>query len=69
MVRKIYSPVRTRCKIIPKADSCCSIICPSSGYPFEIVTFYIKWVTSSWTDGTEKTYIWAYYYYHKLGRF
>ena len=26
-----------------------STICPRSNYPFNIVTYYIKWVTSSWT--------------------
>ena len=24
---------------------------PRSSYPFYIVTYYIKWVTTSWTDG------------------
>ena len=26
-------------------------VCPRSSYPFYIVTNYIKWVTTSWTDG------------------
>ena len=26
-------------------------VCPKSSDPFYIVTYYIKWVTSSWTDG------------------
>ena len=26
-------------------------ICPGSSDPFFIVTYYIKWVTTSWTDG------------------
>ena len=25
-------------------------MCPRSSYPFYIVTYFIKWVTSSWTD-------------------
>ena len=24
-------------------------VCPRSGYPFYIVSYYIKWVTPSWT--------------------
>ena len=28
-------------------------ICPSSSYPFYIVTYYIKWVTTSWTPKLE----------------
>ena len=27
-------------------------ICPRSSYPFYIVTYKIKWVTTSWIDGT-----------------
>ena len=27
-------------------------VCPRSSDPFHIVTYYIKWVTTSWTDGT-----------------
>ena len=26
-------------------------ICPRSSGPFYIASYYIKWVTSSWTDG------------------
>ena len=26
-------------------------VCPRSSYPFYIITYNIKWVTSSWTDG------------------
>ena len=26
-------------------------VCPRSSDPFYIVTYYIKWVTTSWTDG------------------
>ena len=26
-------------------------VCPKSSDPFCIVTYYIKWVTTSWTDG------------------
>ena len=29
-----------------------STVCPRSGDPFYVVTYYIKWVTTSWTDGT-----------------
>ena len=27
---------------------------PRSNYPFYIVTYYVKWVTTSWTDSTLK---------------
>ena len=27
-------------------------MCPRSSYPFCIVKYYIKWVTTSWTDNT-----------------
>ena len=27
------------------------IVRPRSSYPFYIVTYYINWVTTSWTDG------------------
>ena len=27
-------------------------ICPRSSYPFYIVSYYIKWVTTSWTHST-----------------
>ena len=30
-----------------------STICPRSSDPFCIVTYYIKWVTTSWTDGSK----------------
>ena len=26
-------------------------ICPRSSYPIHVATYYIKWVTNSWTDG------------------
>ena len=26
-------------------------VCPRSSDPFYIATYYIKWVTTSWTDG------------------
>ena len=26
-------------------------MCPGSSYPFYIVSYYIKWVTTSWTYG------------------
>ena len=29
-----------------------STVCPRSSDPFYIVTYYIKWVTTSWTDGS-----------------
>ena len=25
-------------------------VCPRSSYPFYVVSYYIKWVTTSWTD-------------------
>ena len=27
-------------------------MCPRSSYPFYILTYFMKWVTTSWTDGT-----------------
>ena len=27
-------------------------LCPRSSDPFHIVTYYVKWVTISWTDGS-----------------
>ena len=27
-------------------------VCPGSSYPFYIVSYYIKWVTLSWTHST-----------------
>ena len=35
------------------SGSPCTIytVCPRSSYPFDVVTYYIKWVTTSWTDG------------------
>ena len=29
-------------------------VCPRSSYPFYIVTYYIKWVTTSWIDGKSR---------------
>ena len=29
-------------------------ICPRSSAPFYIVTYYMKWVATSWTDGISK---------------
>ena len=26
-------------------------VCPRSSDPFYVVTYYLKWVTTSWTDG------------------
>ena len=31
---------------------CSNTVCPGSSYPFYIVTYYIKWVTTSWTHST-----------------
>ena len=36
----------------PRKDT----VCPRSSDPFYVVTYYIKWVTTSWTDG-QYTYI------------
>ena len=30
-------------------------VCPKSSNPFHIVNYYIKWVTTSWTDGKSYT--------------
>ena len=32
-------------------------VCPGSSDPFYIVTYYIKWVTTSWTDSIVSNYI------------
>ena len=31
-------------------------VCPWSSDPFSIVTYYIRWVTTSWTDGMKTGY-------------
>ena len=31
-------------------------VCPGSSDPFYVVTYYIKWVTSSWTQGIKNHY-------------
>ena len=31
-------------------------ICPGSSYPFYIVTYYIEWVTTSWTHSRLQSY-------------
>ena len=41
-------------------------ICQRSSYPFYIVTYYIKWVTTSWTHSIKK--ILAYEYKDKSVR-
>ena len=28
-----------------------SYICSRSSYPFYILSYYIEWITTSWTDG------------------
>ena len=30
-------------------------VCPRSNDPFYIVSYYIRWLTTSWTDGIVKT--------------
>ena len=37
-----FNPIRTQNKLT---------VCPRSSDPFYIVTYYIKWVSTSWTDG------------------
>ena len=37
-------------------SSRCPTICPRSNYPIFIVTYYIKWITTSRTDGTTLSY-------------
>ena len=32
-------------------------VCPGSSYPFYIVSYYIKWVTTSWTYGMFETVV------------
>ena len=41
-----------------------STICPRSSDPFYIVTFNIKWVTTSWTDGLHTMYKWTRLLWH-----
>ena len=41
-----YTPLR-KCKTY-----CDITVCPGSSYPFYIVSYYIKWVTTSWAHST-----------------
>ena len=34
-------------------------VCLRSSDPFNIVTYHVKWVTTSWTDGTPLIYCWS----------
>ena len=38
--------------ILPPATDYSGTVCPRSSDPIYIVTYYIKWVTASWTDGS-----------------
>ena len=46
-------------------DSTQSLTSPRSCYPFYIVTYFIKWITTSWTYSTckkkEKIHNWAFF--------
>ena len=34
------------------------LVCPKSNDPFYVVTYFMKWVTTSWTDVRIKCYTW-----------
>jgi len=36
-------------------------MCPKSSWPLYIVTYYIKWVTTSWTNSTNICFRWNGY--------
>ena len=40
-------------------------VCPRISDPFYIVTYYLKWVTTSWTDGTLFLYLLSIWYIRK----
>ena len=40
------------CVILWMVGNFSDTLCPKSSDPFYIVTYYIKWVTTHWTDGT-----------------
>ena len=42
-----------------------STVCPGSSDPFYIVTYNIKWVTTSWTHSREKDLSTYYCYVHQ----
>ena len=42
-----------------------STVCPRNRDPFYIVTYYIKWITTSWTDGITANVL----YKHMLGTY
>ena len=47
-------------------NTCCTI-CPRSSYPFYIVTYCIKWVTTSWTYSAQKwSILWHTYFLHLI---
>ena len=50
------------CKFILKQMQYLSCsVCPRSSYPFYITTYYIKWVTTSWTHSSYPIYIVIHY--------
>ena len=40
--------------LLPKPTCCSGTICPESSDPFYTVSYYIKWVTTSWTHSTPR---------------
>ena len=49
IVHTNHIPLRPGLNISPDFDVNTYTICPRSSNPFYIVTYYIKWVTTSWT--------------------
>ena len=51
------SKVRTKASQISKErniDSSSNFLCPGSSDPFYVVSYYIKWVTTSWTHSRKE---------------
>ena len=41
-----------KCNDFSLSDVDCTTVCPGSSDPFCVVSYYIKWVTTSWTYST-----------------
>ena len=49
------SPYKYKINFLYLFYICCSrkvTVCPKSSDPFHIISYYIKWVTTSWTHST-----------------
>ena len=44
-----FRPVRSMVIILPSPPKYTYTVCPRNSDPFHIVSYYIKWVTTSWT--------------------